>query len=93
MSLVRVHNFSVSLDGFGTGEGQTREAHFGHAGYKLHEWMFATRWGKAGGTGGVDNVFTQQYGPGIGAEIIGAGKFGHPGWEDDADWKGPWGPI
>jgi hypothetical protein len=27
MSLVRVHNFSISLDGFGTGEGQTRDAH------------------------------------------------------------------
>jgi hypothetical protein len=44
MSLVRVHNFSISLDGFGTGEGQSRDAHFGHAGDRLHEWMFATRW-------------------------------------------------
>lgn len=25
-SLVRVHNFSISLDGFGTGEGQSRDA-------------------------------------------------------------------
>jgi hypothetical protein len=32
MSLVRVHNFSISLDGFGTGEGQSHDAHFGHAG-------------------------------------------------------------
>ena len=23
---------------------------------------------------------------------MGAGKFGHPGWEDDPDWKGAWGP-
>ncbi len=30
--------------------------------------------------------------PGIGAEIMGAGKFGPPGWQDDADWKGWWGP-
>lgn len=30
MSRVRVHNFSVSLDGFGTGEGQSLEAPFGH---------------------------------------------------------------
>jgi hypothetical protein len=36
MSLVRVHNFSISLDGFGTGEGQSH-AHFGHAGDRLHE--------------------------------------------------------
>ena len=26
MSLVRVHNFSVSLDGYGTGEGQQLDA-------------------------------------------------------------------
>src|SRR3712207_7321097 len=43
MSLVRVANFSISLDGFGTGEGQSRDAPFGHAGERLHEWMFDTR--------------------------------------------------
>ena len=32
MSLARVHSFSISLDGFGTGEGQSRDAPFGHAG-------------------------------------------------------------
>lgn len=32
MSRVRVHNFSVSPDGFGTGEGQKPDAQFGHAG-------------------------------------------------------------
>ena len=31
VSRVRVHNFSVSLDGFGTGAGQSLEAPFGHA--------------------------------------------------------------
>ncbi|MFA4929795.1 MAG: dihydrofolate reductase family protein [Patulibacter sp.] len=97
MSLVRVHNFSISLDGFGTGEGQSADAPFGHAGHRLHEWMFATRWGSAmfdrtGGSGGVDEVFARQFAPGIGAEIMGANKFGPPGWQDDADWKGWWGP-
>ena len=43
MSLARVHNFAISLDGFGTGEGQSADAHFGHAGDRLHRWMFATR--------------------------------------------------
>lgn len=43
MSLVRVHNFSVSLDGFGAGEGQQLHAPFGHAGSRLVEWAFATR--------------------------------------------------
>src|SRR6266487_1291217 len=43
VSQVRVHNFSVSLDGFGTGEGQSLDAPFGHAGTRLHEWFFPTR--------------------------------------------------
>ena len=30
MSLTKVQNFSISLDGFGTGDPQTREAPFGH---------------------------------------------------------------
>ena len=34
---VRFHNFSISLDGFATGEGQTLDAPFGHAGHRLHE--------------------------------------------------------
>ncbi|MGH3360167.1 MAG: dihydrofolate reductase family protein [Nocardioidaceae bacterium] len=97
MSLVRVHNFSISLDGFGTGDVQSREAPFGHAGERLHEWMFATRWwneglDQAGGSSGVDDAFTQRFEPGIGAEIMGANKFGPPGWHEDQAWKGWWGP-
>ena len=64
MSRVRVHNFAVSLDGFGTGAGQSAEAHFGHAGDRLHPWMFATRWWEDGGSGGVDDVFVRQHDPG-----------------------------
>jgi hypothetical protein len=46
MSRVRVHNFSISLDGFATGEGQAAETPFGHAGMRLAEWLFATRFGR-----------------------------------------------
>jgi dihydrofolate reductase len=97
MSLVRVHNFSISLDGFGAGEPQTAETPFGHAGERLHEWMFATRFfremgGEPGGSTGVDDAFARGHGIGIGAEIMGANKFGPPGWHDDPDWKGWWGP-
>ena len=28
MSLARVHNFAISLDGFGTGEGQSKDPAF-----------------------------------------------------------------
>jgi dihydrofolate reductase len=97
MALARVHNFAISLDGFGTGEGQTLEAPFGHAGGRLHEWMVATRFwhelvGEPGGSSGIDDAFAQQFAPGIGAEVMGANKFGPPGWHEDADWKGWWGP-
>lgn len=97
MTRTRIHNLSISLDGFATGEGLALEAPFGHAGHRLHEWMVATRFGAPivgleGGSAGVDNAFAQQHEPGIGAEIMGAGKFGPPGWQDDADWKGWWGP-
>ena len=96
MSLARVQSFSISLDGFGTGEGLSREAPFGHAADRLHEWMFATRWwhervGEPGGSGGIDDTFLRQFAPGIGAEIMGAGKFGYPGWHDDPEWDGWWG--
>jgi dihydrofolate reductase len=98
MSLAHVQSFSVSLDGFGTGEGQSADAPFGHAGHRLHEWMLATRWGRErffgqpGGTGGSDDAFARLFAPGIGAEIMGAGKFGPPGWHEDSEWKGWWGP-
>jgi hypothetical protein len=103
MSQVRVHNFSISLDGFGTGDGLTLDAPFGHAGERLHEWMFATRhWrlghGEAGGSSGVDHAFAERHGLGFGAEIMGRGKFGPPrggpwtGVGTDEEWRGWWGP-
>jgi dihydrofolate reductase len=100
MSRVRVHNFSISLDGYGTGEGQSLEAPFGHAGQRLHEWFFPTRTfrgfgdspGTSGGGGGVDDAFASRWSSGIGAEIMGRGKFGpqHGPWADE-EWKGWWG--
>jgi dihydrofolate reductase len=100
MPRVRVHNFSVSLDGFGTGEGQSLEAPFGHAGSRLHGWFFPTRTfrgfqdtgGDAGGTTGVDDAFARAWDRGIGAEIMGRNKFGpqRGPWSDD-EWKGWWG--
>jgi dihydrofolate reductase len=98
MSRVRAHNFSISLDGFGTGEAQTMDAPFGHAGQRLHEWFFPTRTfqsmiGQPGGTTGIDDAFASNWAPGIGVEIMGRGKFGpqHGPWHDE-DWIGWWGP-
>jgi dihydrofolate reductase len=97
MSLARVQHISISLDGFGTGEGQSLDAPFGHAGERLHEWLFTTGWwnemaGQPGGTGGIDDAFARRHDVGIGAEIMGARKFGPPRWHEDPEWKGWWGP-
>ena len=100
MSRVRVHNFSVSLDGFGTGEGQSLEAPFGHAGSRLHEWFFPTRTfrglpetdGDPVGSTGVDDAFASKWDRNIGAEIMGRNKFGpQRGQWVDEEWKGWWG--
>ncbi len=97
MSRVRLHNFSVSLDGYGTGEGQSLEAPFGHASGRLMNWFFGTRTframhGEPGGGAGVDEAFASNWGPGIGAEIMGRNKFGpqRGPWADE-EWKGWWG--
>jgi dihydrofolate reductase len=97
MSQARIHNFSVSLDGFGTGDGQSLESPFGHAGTRLHEWFFPTRTfqqmhGEGDGSTGLDDAFASQWEPGIGAEIMGRNKFGpqRGPWADDG-WKGWWG--
>jgi dihydrofolate reductase len=98
VSKVRVHNFSVSLDGFATGEPQSLEAPFGHAGTRLHEWFFGTHTfrsmvgGQAAGATGVDDAIASRWADGIGAEIMGRRKFGpQQGPWTDEEWRGWWG--
>ena len=93
MSLVRVHNFAVSLDGFSTGEGQSLEQPFGHAGTRLLDGLLGTRtyhkmMGLTGGSNGADEAFASNWETGIGAEIMGRNKFGpqRGPWADE-DWK------
>jgi dihydrofolate reductase len=92
-----VHNLGVSLDGYATGEGQSLDAPFGHAGTRLMEWFFATEsfirmHGEGSGARGVENALAAQWGPGIGAEIMGRNKFGpqRGPWQDH-EWQGWWG--
>ncbi|UOQ60911.1 dihydrofolate reductase family protein [Leucobacter rhizosphaerae] len=101
MPLARVHNIAVSLDGFATGEGQSLDTPFGHAGMRLMEWFFptATFQGLSGdrerqevsAASDPDDRFAAQSFEGIGAEIMGANKFGPPGWQQDPEWRGWWG--
>jgi len=102
MTKLRVHNLAVSLDGFATGEGQSLETPFGHAGQRLMSWFFPTRSFVAmtghddeavgQGTRGVDDAFAAATNQGIGAEIMGRRKFGpqQGPWEDES-WRGWWG--
>ena len=95
--LLRVQNFLLSADGFGSGEGQSLERPFGHANpVDFGWWAFATAsWPnrtEPGGTRGLDDYFTRDFAHNIGAEIMGRNKFGpqRGPWEN-FDWKGWWG--
>jgi dihydrofolate reductase len=97
MSSVRVHCLSVSLDGYASGEGQSLNSPFGHAGPRLLGWFDATRTFRqihavTGGTTNADDAFAGQWTPGIGADIMGRNMFGpqRGPWED-LNWKGWWG--
>src|SRR6266850_798598 len=66
MSKLRVHNFAISLDGYGAGPRQTLENPLGVGGEDLHGWFVGTRafreiHGQTGGTTGPDNDFAKRF--------------------------------
>jgi dihydrofolate reductase len=95
--LLRVQCFNVSRDGFGAGEGQSLDRPFGHADASaLWSWAGATAsWvnrTEPGGSRGLDDYLTRDWGNNIGAEIMGRNKFGpQRGPWPDHEWKGWWG--
>ncbi len=97
MPKLRVHNFSVSLDGYAAGPDQSLDNPLGIGGQALHEWFFATRSfhqmrGEAGGEDGLDNRFAAQREIGIGATIMGRNMFGPVrGQWGSENWRGWWG--
>lgn len=86
----------VSLDGFATTTDQTPENPFGSDWSRLVGAYVATKTfrecvlkdtsGK--GTTGMDDEYAKDYFANIGAEIMGAGKFGLHNFPDDPNWKG-----
>jgi dihydrofolate reductase len=97
MSKLRVHCFSISIDGFGAGPDQDLENPIGVGGLGVFEWFFPTRtWqrmhGNHDGETGVDDDVAAQGFAGIGAFILGRNMFGpvRGPWPDDS-WKGWWG--
>ena len=98
MQKLRVENFMVSVDGFGTGLNQSLEKPFGDGGMELGKAFVATKtfqtmFGKAGGSTGVDDQFASMGFDNIGVSIMGRNMFGpqRGEWPDDG-WKGWWGP-
>ena len=94
--IVRVQNFLVSSDGFGSGEEQSRERPFGHIDpSQLASWAFATaHWPnrtEPGGTYGIDDYCTRDFANNIGAEIMGRKKFDPVPGPWDTSWQGWWG--
>ena len=97
MPKLRVHNFAISVDGYGAGPSQSLENPLGVGAERLHEWVFATRYGRRmigqeGGEEGIDERFLIAGDTGIGATIIGRNMFGpvRGPWPDE-EWKGWWG--
>src|SRR5207302_3594800 len=97
MPKLRVHNFAISLDGYGAGPDQSLDNPLGVGGPRLHNWVFKTRGGRQmigeqGGEEGVDNDFFDRGFEGIGATIMGRNMFGpvRGPWGDE-EWKGWWG--
>ena len=89
MSELRVHNFSVSLDGYGAGPAQDVRNPLGIGGERLHEWIFAPDDERTP----ADDRMRARGTQGIGATIMGRNMFGpvRGGWDDGAPWLGWWG--
>ena len=97
MTKLRVHSFSVSIDGFGAGSDQDLEHPLGVGGPELFDWFFRTRTfqrmhGGEGGETGVDDDVAAQGFVHVGAWILGRNMFGpvRGPWPDES-WKGWWG--
>ena len=94
MARLRVHNFSISLDGYAAGPRQSPEHPLGVGGEQLHEWAFPTgaTSGPEGVPEGVDGEFAARIRAGVGATIMGRNMFGpvRGPWPDET-WRGWWG--
>jgi dihydrofolate reductase len=97
MPKLRVHNFSLSLDGYAAGPNQSLDNPIGNGGTALHQWLLATRSFQRthegdGGDEGLDDRFAAQREIGIGATIMGRNMFGpvRGPWGAET-WRGWWG--
>jgi dihydrofolate reductase len=102
MAKLRVHGFTISIDGYGAGPEQSPSAPLGVGGEQLHGWLVGTRTFKtmvhkapaeaAPEPRDVDDQFAAQGFENLGAWIMGRNMFApsRGPWTDDG-WKGWWG--
>ncbi|MFB8009276.1 dihydrofolate reductase family protein [Nocardia sp. NPDC056000] len=99
MPKLRVHNLSISLDGYVAGPDQSPDNPLGVGGEDLHTWIFDTDYGRGmsgaavTGEDGVDQRYAVEGDVNIGATIMGRNMFGpiRGEWPDHS-WTGWWGP-
>jgi dihydrofolate reductase len=99
MPKLRVHNMSVSLDGYAAGPDQSVDNPLGVGGEQLHEWVFATPTGRemlgmdaTDAAASLDDEMMKAGEANIGATIMGRNMFGpiRGDWPDES-WTGWWG--
>lgn len=87
---LRVHNLSVSLDGFAAGPDQSQDNPMGVDGMALHQWVFADRSDTEHPD--ADQRMLDLGTENIGATIMGRNMFGPIRGEwPDYGWRGWWG--
>ena len=101
MSKLRVHNFCISLDGFGAGPRQDLEHPDRRGRPRIARWIFDTAYGrsmigKSNGSTGLDDGMLRDGDQNIGASIMGRNMFGpiRGPWDSDEAaraWRGWWG--
>lgn len=106
MARLRVHAFTLSLDGHGAGPDQSLDHPLGKGGFALHEWYLATRTFRRlhaemqggappageGGASGPDEDLAAAGFENLGAWIMGRNMFGPVrGPWPDLSWRGWWG--
>jgi dihydrofolate reductase len=89
MPKLRVHAFTMSVDGFVAGPDQSLDHPLGVRGTELHPWVFAAL--ERGE--GLDHDILRAADEGVGATIMGRNMFGpvRGAWGSE-DWRGWWGP-
>jgi len=98
MPRVRVDGFTMSVDGYAAGPGQSLQAPLGRGGERMHKWLVETRTfrrmvtGQEGGNTGPEDEIARGAMDNLGAWVMGRNMFApsRGPWTEDG-WRGWWG--